>query len=228
MLDIIFPTPIENIDLCSESLDRIVRFTDVPFRLIAIVDGGTRSDLAPLEAHLKGCDFEWTLLHNKRHEYLNSCIRDASEQTRHKLVALIAPQVQIDDGKWFGKMQQVFLKDPICGIVDTIPNTLSSTAPPIRRQMHKGPEDGCRFVLLSQHFLCRVPPMGKADPVAMWANSAMRGGGTAWLSSGVRYQAVEHTEHEVWREPSAKRERSKSPSQTTPASFTPMTTDRDG
>ncbi len=229
MLDIIFPTPIENIELCSESLDRILQFTDVPFRVVAIVDGGTRSDLAPLEAYLNGVDYEWELLHNSKPEYLNSCLKSAAERTRHKLVALVAPEVLIDDGKWFGKMQQVFLKDPICGIVDTLPNTLSATVHPIRRSIHKGPEAGCRFAMMSQHFICKVPPIGKVDPVQMWAGSAMRGGGTAWLATGVRYQKVEAKEHKAWREPSVRKAASsRLPSLTTQDSSTATTTDEAG
>ncbi|MCP4899959.1 MAG: hypothetical protein GY906_23570 [bacterium] len=201
MLDILIPAPVANLSLLNEAVDRLEQFTDTPFSLTVIVDGGTRDMLTSAERRLEAFGGEWKLLHNSQPVYLNQSIREALEDCRHPLTALVAPEIRIDDDRWFGKMQQIFHRDPICGIVDTEPNTASSTLPPVRRQKHLPAKIGCRFALLQTKFARSVLPFGGIDPVNFWSKEAMSGGGTSWAMPGVRYFEVEHEEHEVWRAP---------------------------
>lgn len=204
MLDVIIPVPFSNADLLSECLDRLEQHTDVPFSLTVIVDGGSRDSIEAVERRVNGmADPNWTLLHNSQPVYLNQSIREAFENCSHPLIAMIGPEVWIDDALWFGKMQQIFHRDPTCGVVDTEPNTASSTMAPIRRQRHCLAQRGCRFVLLQGAFARKVLPFGDVDPVLFWSTEAMSGGGTSWSMPGVRYFEAEHKEHELWRAPLA-------------------------
>lgn len=204
MLDVVIPVPFSNADLLPECLDRLERFTDVPFSLTVILDGGTRDSIGVVERRLDAIEGDdWRLLHNGQPVYLNQSIREAFEGCQHPLIALVCPEVWIDDAQWFGKMQQIHHRDPICGVVDTEPNTASSTIPPVRRQRHLPVQLGCRFALLQARFAKKVLPFGDADPVHFWSKEAMDGGGTSWSMPGVRYFVAEHEEHELWRAPLA-------------------------
>src|SRR5262245_53682776 len=99
--------------------------TDVPVRLIVMVDGGVRADFQKLEVYLAQCSADWKMLHNNPSVGLNQTIREGLEECRTRQTAIIAPEVRILDPKWFGKVQAVFHRDPICGIADTWPNTKS-------------------------------------------------------------------------------------------------------
>lgn len=230
MLDCIFPVSIPNVPIAPESLRRLEKHTDVPVRVIAVVDGGTPSDYAPLESALRGCGMEWLLLHEEKPVYLNGCIRVAIEHVRNKLVAFMMPRVHLIDDRWFGKMQQIILKDQITGIVDTIANTGSSAMYPVKRSPQRMPEPGCALALLSAVFLRGVgaPPTDE-DPVNWWAKAALACGGASWHAGGVAYTTpLDANPHILWRAPSAAPSRSESQSQTTPGSSIRTTTVPDG
>jgi hypothetical protein len=216
MLDVIFPIQAENLGLAKESLESIEEKTDVPVRFIVVVDGGTADDHAPLKACLNGMTSEFVMLHNEQHEYLNACIRDAIPSVRNQFVALITPDVRIEDNQWFGKMQQVFAKDPHAFIVDGLPNTPSSTQPPLRRDTHRAAQ-GTRFaLLLSRELLHMGAPVKDAEPVTFWSQRAMASGGSSWHAPGVRFVVTESNEHHTGREKSAERAPFESQALTTP------------
>lgn len=225
MLDIVIPCLHSNTHLLPECIDLLFKGTDVPFKVIVVVDGGTRADLAGLEKYLQGSDVDWQLLHNEKPLGLNKALIDGLRECRRKLVAFVAPEVRLDDPKWVLKTKQVFEKDPICGIVDTEPNTKNSLSGPFKRRLHYPPM-GCRFALLQTAFAQKTSPVGAVDPCEFWSRQAMAGGGTSWSSLGVRYHLVECKRHPLWKEPSEQvpTPASGSPSPKTPASPSPTTT----
>ena len=232
MLDVLLPISIPNVDLVPEALELLERFTDVPARVIAIVDGGHRQDFAVAESALRGGSLEWVLLHEESPHGLNHCIGEAVEAARHPFVAFMQPHVRLSDSKWFGKMQQVLLADQTTGIIDTIPNTMSSSQAPVKRQVHRMPDPGCALALLTGRFFTgSISPPGNADPVSWWARQAINNGGSCWHAGGVHYTLIEHTPHPLqlaWQEPSESPNHRESPSPTTPASSTRTTTGKAG
>ena len=227
MLDILIPTLVSNSHLVPECLDRLHKTTDIPFTVTVIVDGGTRQDLAGLEKYLAECPMDWKLLHNERHVGLNKSLVEGLAECRQRLSVFLGPEVRIEDPKWVLKMKQVFDRDPICGIVDTEPNTKMSLAAPVKRRLHHPPPAGCRFAMLQTPFAQKTSPFGNEDPCSYWSAQAMAGGGTSWASPGVRYHLVEC---KPWKEFSAKVQvpASVSPSQKTVVSPTPTTTTAGG
>lgn len=197
MLDIIIPAPISNVDLVPEAIESIGKHTDVPFRLIVMIDGGVRTDFGKLESYLASCNHAWKLMHNNPAVGLNQTLREGLEECTSKLTAIIAPEVRLQDPQWFGKMQVVFNRDPICGIADTWPNTKSATLHPVRR-VHSNPTAaGCRFAMVQTVFARKTQTFGAADPMAFWSRYCMSNGGSAWAVPGVRYTEVEHYAHEL-------------------------------
>jgi len=200
LLDVLIPVSVANVALVPDAIDRFNKCTDIPTRIVVIADGGMRRDLSILESYLPSLD-HWKLLHNEKPVQLNQSIREALEEINTKTFALVGPHVRIDDPKWFGKVQQIFSRDPICGIADMWPNTKSSTLYPVKRAQNNPALVGCRFAVVQTAFAKKVPPFGDVDPVAHWSKLALTGGGSAWSVPGVRYFEVEHEEHELWRAP---------------------------
>jgi hypothetical protein len=199
LLDIIVPIPICNVELAPDALTAIAQHTDVPFRVIVMVDGGVRKDFEQLEAFLAGFESSWKLMHNSPEVGLNQTLREALEECTQKLTAVIAPEVRLLDSQWFGKVQVVFHRDPICGIADTWPNTKSATLHPVRRAHNNPTSDGCRFAVLQTAFAKKTPPYGAVDPMTFWSRYCMAHGGSSWAVPSVRYTEAEHSLHELGR-----------------------------
>jgi hypothetical protein len=199
-IDILIPVPVANRDLAIEAIESVAGNTDIPSRYVVILDGGVRGDYAELEAFLAGFGQPWKLLHNTQPVYLNQTLREGLEECTAKMTAIVAPQVRLTDPKWFGKAQMIFQRDPVVGIVDTSPNTSSSTLHPVRRAHNNPASPGCGFAIVQTAFARKTPVYGLADPVHQWSRTVMSQGGSAWAAPGIRYHIVEHQEHALWRE----------------------------
>lgn len=197
MLDIIMPVPIKNVALAPEAIEAIEISIDHPFRLIVMIDGGVRGDFAALEQALSGFGAPWQLLHNNPAVGLNQTIREGLAECSAKITAIIGPEVRIMDRQWFGKIQQIFHREPITAIVDTAPNTKSTTLHPVKRAHNRPPEPGCRFMVVQTAFALKTLPFGDVDPAAFWAKMASNQGGASWHAGGVRYMEVEHEDHQL-------------------------------
>lgn len=197
MLDIIVPTPFRNAKLAPDAITEIAKCTGVPFQLIVLVDGGLRADFRDLEQFLANFDHPWKLLHNNPPVGLNQTIREGLEECREKITAIIGPEVRLMDPQWFSKVQQIFHREPITGIVDTAPNTKSATLYPVKRAHNRHPLPGCRFMVVQTAFAKKTPPFGDVDPAEFWSRMASSQGGAAWHAAGVRYIEVDHEDHEL-------------------------------
>lgn len=206
MLDVLMPLCAANQGLVPDCILSISKNTEFSFRLIIIVDGGTRNDLHDLESFLGSYEGNWKLLHNQEPVYLNQTIREGLEECTAKLTAVIAPQVRIEDPRWWTKVQQIFHRDPAAFIVDTTPNTKSTTLHPVKRSHTHPASAGCRFAVVKTEFAKSKLPYGDVDPVAAWSRAANALGGSTWAAPGVRYFLTECQEHELWRAPLASKE----------------------
>jgi hypothetical protein len=191
------PVPIRNVDLATDAITAIAKNTDIPFRLIAMVDGGVRGDFDKLELFMASLEHEWKLMHNHPAVGLNQTLREGLEECRTKLTAIIAPEVRLLDPQWFGKVRSVFERDPICGIIDTWKDTKSTTLHPVRRAHNNPTSEGCRFVVVQTAFAKKTPTFGAVDPVTFWSKFCMGNGGSCWAVNGIRYTEIEHDEHEL-------------------------------
>lgn len=197
MLDVLVPVPFRNLDLVHDCILDLLGHTDVPVRLLVIVDGGTADDLLPLQNILQGVESPWRLLHETPAVGLNAILREGLKDSRAKLTAIIGPETRLQDHQWFGKVRQVFDRDPIAGIADFAPNTKSTTHYPIRRAHNRHPMEGCRFAVVQTAYAQKTQPYGDVDPIVHWSRMVHAQGGSAWHIPSVRYSIVEHQNHEL-------------------------------
>lgn len=205
MLNVLIPAPLANIGHIPDAMQSVVENTDFPLRFVVIVDGGIRKDLVRLESFLAEFGSQWRLLHNDPDVGLNRTIQDGIDVCAQRMVLFMAPQVRLFDKNWFGKVKQIFDRDPACAVVDTSKDSKSATLHPMRREVSAPRDPGCSFAVLSSAFATAHPPMGDADPVQHWSRAAMKHGCSSWAAPGVRYTEVECHPHELWRAPLASR-----------------------
>lgn len=203
MIDILIPSPTKNIGLISTCIAHLLPTIDLPFKLIVVVDGGVRSDVVDLERLLFNAEHDWGLVQTPSVVGLNRCISAGLEKSANKWIAYVAPWVRMNDPKWLMKMRLVLDRDSAGCMIDTAPDTKSSTAQPVVRKQNRFPLPGCGLAMLKGKFARAHQPTGDVDPVACWAKEAQDRGGRTWHSSGVNYSIVEHEEHIIWRAPSA-------------------------
>lgn len=198
MLDILMPISASNVEQAIQCIDSLCEHTDVPFRIIAVVDGGVRQDIGELEARLKGGDeqFKWVLHQTSATVYFNEALLLAMNEIKNQWVALVPPEVSIVDPQWFGKLQVVFTKDPICYMVDGVPDTKAAAMIPMKRGRHHPARD-CRFFLSTKISMGNLKeiPAHTSDVVNWMQRESLRQGGTVWCAQGVRFHITEHEEH---------------------------------
>lgn len=191
------PVPFRNLDLAPDAILALVKNTDVPFRLLVIVDGGAQADLEPLTNCLHGLGPAWRLLQEVPPAGLNGILREGLKDCREKLTAIVGPETRLLDPQWFGKVKQVFDRDPVTGIADFAPDTLSATSYPIKRANNKHPFPGCRFMVVQTAYAQKTQPYGDVDPAVFWSTMVHAQGGSSWHIPGIRYSEVQHEEHEL-------------------------------
>lgn len=200
MLDILMPIPVKDLPLAvSEfweddklfyegALPNIVRDVDVPCRVYVVVDGGTREDVALLQRYMPTLA-DWTLDQNEGVFGIPKTLTAMLSFARNQFVAVVPPSIWLDDPKWFGKMQVVFTKDPHCMMVaGDVPNTSSSTMPPIKLDHKTHPVSP--FFLTSLNAarnVLGVSPLSEVDYWREYSQRALALGGTRWVASSVRY-----------------------------------------
>lgn len=193
MLDIVMPIPIRNVALAPEAIQAIKDHSKREIRIILMVDGGVRGDFDPILLGIEGC---W-IFHNNPSVGLNQSIREGMEECKSKFSVIIGPEVRIMDPEWIEKIEKIFHREPITGIIDTAPNTKSSTLYPVKRAHNRHPLPGCRFMAVQTAFAKKTPPYGDVDPAEFWSRMASSQGGAAWHLGGIRYIEVDHADHEL-------------------------------
>lgn len=216
MLDILMPVAVEDLAhalteiqelnkegeevfRCVGAIPQLEEMTDVPFRLVVCVDGGTREDVEPLQRYMPGASFEWALMQNTAVMGFAYTVGELAKTARNDWIAIVPAHIWVDDPKWFGKMQVVFTKDPHCFMCAAdVPNTLSATVPPFRLD-HKRHSK-------SDFFLSRRAAMqnvGQFEGSEDFSRQAHQLGGTRWVASGVRFRDAHAHEKDRAKQPAA-------------------------
>lgn len=187
MLDILMPVSVSRIPDVLSTVEDIKKNTDVPFRLVVCVDGGTRDDIRELESGLMAAEREWVLRQNSGVQGLPNTLDSLVESVRNEFIAVIPCGTRILDAAWFGKMQMPFTKDPHCFMVAAdVPHTQASSAPPFRLDHKTHPKSG--FFLTRKNPLQNIVTFTDSED---FSTKALRLGGTRWIASGVRYGETE-------------------------------------
>lgn len=197
MLDVLMPVRLANlphalIEMEDEkgeieyegAIPRLEEFTDVPFRLVVCVDGGTREDMELLARYLPvaKCS-QWVLMQNEGVQGMAATMSELLAAAQGQFVAIVPANIWVNDPKWFGKMQVVFTKDQHCFMVATdVPNTVSANLPPFKLDHRRHPKSD--FILTRTAVLQNVQTF--TDPED-FSRAALKLGGTRWIAPGVRY-----------------------------------------
>lgn len=212
MLDVLMPTPVRNVDLVPGALDALCDFTDVPFRVVLAVDGGSEQDIAPIKPRVMGLP-QWQIMQD-HYRGFNATLEAARAEMRNEFVAIVPPEVRVADREWFGKMQMIYYKDGHAMIVDAIPDTLSTCGVPGKRDQHNLGK-GIKLALMRRKVLLGMPPIpiNESDAIYWIERTALTLGGSVWHSASVLFHLKEHACHAS----STAAAPSELPSSTTPA-----------
>jgi hypothetical protein len=218
MLDVLMPVSVKDIPLAlteSKALDAkgvemvsyvgaipcLEEMTDVPFRLVVCVDGGTREDVELLAAYLPNATCEWVLMQNDGVLGYAYTLNELSKTVRNEFVAVVPPNIWVQDRVWFGKFQVVFTKDPHCFMVSgDVANTISATVPPFKLDHKK--HSGSPFFLSRRTAMSNV---GSFESAVDFSRKAHQLGGTRWVAAGVRYGDAHASESSGALEPAQDR-----------------------
>lgn len=192
MLDVLMPVSLADLphvlielgETYEGSIPRLEQFTDVPFRLVVCVDGGTQEDIELLQRYLPAaaCS-QWVLMQNEGVQGMATTIRELLTAVQNQFVAIVPGHIWVDDPKWFGKMQVVFTKDQHCFMVATdVPNTASANLPPVKLDHRHHPQSS--FILTRSAVLKNVQMFLDSEDLS---RTALKMGGTRWVAPGVRY-----------------------------------------
>jgi len=199
MLDVLVPCPHQNLPLVPDCLDALRACTDVPFRVLVMVDGAVEEDLRPLQNYLNAFEPAWRLTNDLIAIGLNAQLNEGLDDCVQKITAIVSPETRLGDKNWVGKIKQVFDRDPICGIIDLLPGSKSRTSQPFKRPHNRHPDPGCRFAVVQTNYGRKTKLYGLVDPVVYWAKMVHGQGGSSWFVPGVNYEEVDHHDHELWR-----------------------------
>lgn len=200
MLDVIFPISKNNVSVACVSLDALLLNTNVEMRLIAIFDGGKRTEYVAIENELRRSGKDWVAMHQVQPIYLNKCITEAlATKVIHDRVLTLMPGVVINDKSWFMKMCMPFGKDLHAGM--TIAgsfDTPSATLPPHRLKSALIDYLFHRFAIIKDWSKKRIqqfePSLGQ-DVVTALVGVMMDSGFNVWRVPSVNYQLVDYKEH---------------------------------
>ena len=229
MLSILIPTLVDNLSLVAPCITELEKHTDLPFELVVVVDGGTNDDVELLKGELATKTYKWKLIHNIPIQYKNESVLNGAKACKYQMVAIVDPQVRINDDKWVGKVQSVFTRDRACVIMDTAPNTKSRTANPIKRFWDDNIPDGCQFVVVRRDWVVSMWSTVCGDLYRWLSSKTHKSGHSAWHLPGVSYSTVACEPYQSWNESLVKQVmRRELQSRTTPSSSSLTTTVKDG
>lgn len=188
------PTAVRNAGLVPGAVEALSKMTDVPFRFVWIVDGGTQADIEEAQTHVMELP-TWQIKQDHYGGY-NATLNAAIDEMRSEFVAVIPPEIRMNDDHWFGKMQVIYTKDPKAMIVDAFEDTVSRSAPPGKRSVHNLGKD-VKVFLSRRRVLAGLPrvPNDQDDPVHWLERTALKHGGSVWNSPSVLFSIMEHVCH---------------------------------
>lgn len=202
MLDVLMPCFVHEIPYAIMALEALKQDTDVDWRPIVCVDGGTRNDCARIESYLR--DHQGArLLRNKGTCYeghtLGRCFQEIGNNNPSytpKYVAIMSPTVVVDDKQWFGKMQQPMTKDGLCAMVMHVPSEANPQSPPFPLKMSLQPKDGLIALMSWRH--CKGMEFSGSVSEHVLTGRFFGQGSTIWMvpSVRVRMEASSHPECE--------------------------------
>jgi hypothetical protein len=138
-IDILIEVQPHEVRSSIQTLMNLVLNTDVGCRLVVFMHGAARKTFAELDEFLvQGAvtdmnnveyPFSWTVAHDQRNLSFNAAHWRLAPLKKNSLAALVAPGTVVSDEKWFGKVQQTFLKDPRNMLTFVLPFTNSSLPP---------------------------------------------------------------------------------------------------
>jgi hypothetical protein len=185
-------------------LDAVKR-TDIHYRIVVTVEGGSRSDLWCLDSYLQSQRDPWKLVHEPRilgpWHLINDVAPDLDHKT-HPLTAIIPPWIRILDERWIMKVQRVFQTDHRAMLVSALAEPGKSwTLPPNRFGQHEHPS--------GELWVCKTAALQDMKPESLvdFSKKVHQAGGTRWLHPGIEFQRDDEDLRTTKARPAAHRDR---------------------
>lgn len=182
-------------DVFVGALPFILSNTDIDTEVILSVQGGIPEDLEQMKDFLNKEAAKWSICHDREIRGSSRAISDALPSCSGNYIAVLMPNIIVRDPRWFGKMQEVFLKVPHPGLV-ALPDECENKAslPPfqIPKRYHH-PSAG--LVLTTKTSLSiNKPSPSVADWTVGFSERCARNGSSRWLHRGVLFSKLEQTQ----------------------------------
>lgn len=220
------PALVESLEWAKRCNPQVTGYAGVeapsPVKFLVCVNGGTHDDVVEIEGYLKSLDFDWLFIQQDAVEAEARCIEMLIDQCIHEWTALVPGHAFVREDKWFEKMQQVYFKDRVCGMVGTDSNLADNTSIPYRLTHRNHPSGS--IVLLRRNLLGEIAwdTIRKSDHVPTeLSKQVIALGANVWVAPAVRFSELEWESQQP--EKSVTTTPSESPSPTTRDSSTRMT-----
>lgn len=171
----------------------------MPMTVKVMVDGGATPMIDEIRAALSGLPnhIEWRLGHEKVPVGRLALVNRALRTPKNTFTALLSSEVRLEDKKWIGKIRQVFDRDPGAAMVDMHPNTIATTAAPVKRS-RRLPIDDCKLVVVKTRFVtAKELVLDDRSPPKQWLEEALKTGHSVWHHPGVKFTVTEHEDHQL-------------------------------
>lgn len=198
MLDVCIPIYHRNANLVPDSADAWKKLTDVPCRFLFIMDGGmVSSDMAIVTSYLVHENIKRYVLQLDRPTGFAACMEAAFAQSQNEYMVIAPPHIRIEDPKWFGKMQEPFIKDNRC-MLAAAHNHTTNTEQSSPFKVPDGPVVSTELALIRRKSMLELLPVdgGPEEFVGNYAKKVFAMGGTVWCEPSIRYGYIEHEKHE--------------------------------
>lgn len=193
MLDILIPCEADQTEAAIATLKSFVTDTDVGVRLCVLMHGSARLHFKDLDHFLlsrevtdeneRSKSFEFMVGHESKNMRRPVIYDRLAGMIKNKLAALTTPGIVLNDPKWFGKMQQTFLKDPRNMACFALPFT-NVSLPPLRCLPNQ-PVHG-DIILGMQDFRTILSSINNTLEEDLRRNVRALGG-NRWSTTAVRY-----------------------------------------
>ena len=202
-IDILIAVDPQEVRSAILTLESVVLDCDIDCRLAVLMHGGPRKDFAELDELLstnemvelddKGEEvkriksFTWTVAHERRPLNFNTKLAKVGKLKKNALAALVFAGFEMNDPKWFGKVQQTFLKDPRNMVTVVLPFVNGSLHP--NRLPHNVDATG-RMILGGLDFadILTFCVGGQENLSLDFRKGVRRLGGNRWSIESVRYE----------------------------------------
>ena len=168
------------------TLPALLNHTDIDSEVILSVMGGIEEDFEEIKQYLESKPGDWMILHEREDLTEFTAIKNGVDAARRRYVAIMWPDVIVQDSRWFGKMQAVFLKAPHPGLVAIPGECMGRGSMPPTRLARPYDHPVAGLILTTKASLSINEP-SSAPWEKEFSQRCARNGSSRWVHNGVLF-----------------------------------------